>query len=69
MPAPGTRTPQADGAPRYPPSQHDSDLPDERVTLIDLPCTPEIHGIHLPSTRAATGQAPATTPTHPILPM
>ncbi len=68
-PAPGTHTPQADGAPRYLPSQHDGDLPTELVTLIDLPCTPEVPGIHLRSTCAATGRAPATTPTHPILPM
>ncbi len=47
-PPPDTRTPQADGAPRYLPSQHDSDLPDELVTLIDLPCTPEVPGTHLP---------------------
>ena len=53
---------------RYRPSQHDSDLPTEPVTLIDLPCTPEVPGIHLPWTCAATGRAPATTPTHPILP-
>jgi hypothetical protein len=51
------------------PSQHDSDLPTEPVTLIDLRCTPEVPGIHLPWTCAATGRAPATTPTHPILPM
>jgi len=30
---------------RYRPSQHDSDLPTEPVTLIDLPCTPEVPGI------------------------
>ena len=41
----------------------------EPVTLIDLPCTPEVPGIRLPWTCAATGRAPATTPTHPILPM
>ncbi len=46
-PAPDTRTPQADGAPRYLPSQHDSDLPAELVTLIDLPCTPEVPDIYL----------------------
>jgi hypothetical protein len=51
----------------YLPSQHDSDLPDELVTLIDLPCIPEAPGIHLPWTCAATGRAPATTPMHPIL--
>jgi hypothetical protein len=33
---------------RYQPSQHDSDLPAERITLIDLPCTPEVPGIHPP---------------------
>jgi len=33
------------------------------VTLIDLPCTPEVPGIHLPWTCAATERAPATTPT------
>ena len=38
------------------------------VTLIDLPCTPKVPGIHLPWTCAATGRAPATTPMHPILP-
>jgi hypothetical protein len=32
------------------PSQHDSDLPTEPVTVIDLPCTPEVTGIHLPWT-------------------
>jgi hypothetical protein len=37
------------------------------MTLIDLPCTPEVPGIHLPWTCAATGRAPATKPTHPIL--
>ena len=58
--APDTRKPQADGVPRYLPSQHDSDLPDELVTLIDLPCTPEVPGIHLPWTGcAAPGRAPA----------
>jgi uncharacterized RDD family membrane protein YckC len=35
---------------RYRPSQHDSDLPTEPVTLIGLPCTPEVPGIHLPWT-------------------
>jgi hypothetical protein len=45
-----------------------TDLPAELVTLIDLPCTPEIPGIHLPWTCAAPGPVPATTPTHPILP-
>ena len=30
-------------------------LPAELVTLIDLPCTPEVPGIHLPSTCAAPG--------------
>ena len=48
---------------RYRPSQHDSGL----TTPIDLPCTPEVPGTHLPWTCAATGQGPATTPTHPIL--
>jgi hypothetical protein len=38
------------------------------MALIDLPCTPEVPGIHLPWTCAATGRAPAATPTHPILP-
>jgi hypothetical protein len=52
-----TRTPQADGAPRYLPSQHDSDLPAELVTLIDLLCTPEVPGIHLPWTCAAPGES------------
>ena len=33
---------------RYQPSQHDSDLPAERITLIDLSCTPEEPGIHPP---------------------
>ena len=33
-PTPDTRTPQADGAPRHLPSQHDSNLPAELVTLI-----------------------------------
>jgi len=33
------------------------------VTLIDLSCTPEAPGIHLPWTCAATERAPATTPT------
>jgi hypothetical protein len=56
-PAPGTRTPQADGAPRYLPSQHDSNLPAELVTLIDLPCTPEVPDIHLPWTCAAPGES------------
>ena len=46
-------------APRYLPSQHDSDLPTRLMTLIDLPCTPEVPGIHLPWTCAATGQAPS----------
>jgi len=27
---------------RYRPGQHDSDLPTEPVTLIDLPCTSEV---------------------------
>ena len=53
---------------RYQPSQHDSDLPAEPVTLIDLSCTPDVPGIHLQWTCTATGRAPATTPTHPILP-
>ena len=57
--APDTRTPQADGAPRYLPSQHDSDLPAELVTLIDLPCTPEVPDIHLPWTYAAPGASPS----------
>jgi hypothetical protein len=53
---------------RHRPSQHDSDLPAELVTPIDLPCTPEVPSIHLPWTCAATGRGPsATTPTHPIL--
>jgi hypothetical protein len=50
-------------------------LPDEhargwpgRCRLVP-PCTPEVPGIHLPWTCASTGRAPATTPTHPILPM
>ena len=49
-------TPQADGAPRYLPSQHDSDLPIELVTLIDLPCTPEVPGIHLLSPAPPQGE-------------
>jgi hypothetical protein len=65
-PTPDTRTPQADGAWGCRPSQHDSDLPTEPVTLIDLPCTSEVPGIHLPWTCATTGRAPATTPTHPM---
>jgi hypothetical protein len=36
-----------------------ADLPTELVTLIDLPCTPEVPSIHLPWTCAATGPAPA----------
>jgi hypothetical protein len=32
-----------------------------------LPCTPEVPGIYLPWTCAATGRATASTPTHPIL--
>jgi hypothetical protein len=56
-PTADTRTPQADGAPRHLPSQHDSNLPTELVTLIDLPCTPEVPGIHLPWTCAAPGES------------
>jgi len=32
-------------------------LPAELVTLIDLPCTPEVPGIHLPWTCAAPGES------------
>jgi hypothetical protein len=56
-PAPDTRTPQADGAARHLPSQHDSDLPAELVTPINLPCTPDVPGIHLPWTCAAPGES------------
>ena len=41
-------------------------LPAELVTLIDLPCTPQVPDIHLPWTYAAPGRVPATMPTHPI---
>jgi hypothetical protein len=58
-PAPDTRTPQADGAPRHLPSQQDSNLPAELVTLIDLPCTPEVPGIHPPWTSAAPRASPS----------
>ena len=58
-------------APPYLPGQHGSDVPTRLMTLIDLPFTSEIPGIHVPWICAATGRAPsghADSP-HPILPL
>jgi hypothetical protein len=49
------------------PSQHDSDPPTKLLTLIDLRCTPQVPGIHLPWTYVTAKRAQRAMPLHPTL--